>query len=473
MYRVDLPRIGTAQAWRAAARRAITNEIPPEGIEWVWDNQGGSLFPTAELPDQAGSLTVPRAFADLADTAIWHCDPERFARLYAMLWRLQKHPRLLRDAADADVARLLTMTKNVKRCIHKLHAFVRFREIGRTNSRRRFAAWFEPTHHSIEPGAPFFARRFGDMDWIIATPDVTACFDNGKLTFDGPAPRPDLPEDGVEDLWCDYFRNIFNPARVKVQAMRSEMPVKYWKNMPETAQIPRLLSEAETRVRQMRDAAPTLPPPRAAKITHRLRTSAEAPPMTLDTLRGMAKEIEISEGYGRMILGEGPVPAALMVLGEQPGETEDREGRPFAGPAGQLFDQIAREAGLSREKAYVTNAVKRFRYEMRGKRRMHKSPDRGDIAHGKWWLDQEIALIRPRLILAMGATAAEALTGSGKGLLKRRGKIEETTACPVFLTIHPAYILRLPDPGLKAQETERFRADLARVAELITSSSCS
>src|SRR5690606_19151967 len=138
-----------------------------------------------------------------------------------------------------DLARLREMEKGVRRCAHKMKAFVRFRDLAPgAGGRRRFAAWFEPTHHTLEPTAPFFARRFADMDWFIATPEKTARFEGGALTFAEGAPRPDLPEDAAETLWTTYFRNIFNPARLKVQAMTSEMPRKYWKNLPEAGAIP-------------------------------------------------------------------------------------------------------------------------------------------------------------------------------------------------------------------------------------------
>lgn len=185
--------------------------------------------------------------------------------------------------------------------------------------------------------------------------------------------------------------------------------------------------------------------------------------MTFDDLRQRADEEnrKTPPGYGRIVLGEGPADAPLMVVGEQPGDVEDREGRPFVGPSGRLFDEVAREAGLDRGAAYVTNAVKRFKFTTRGKRRIHQSPDRADIEQARWWIAREIEIVKPALILSMGATAAETLTGKRAGILKRRGTIEKTEAGPVFLTVHPSYILRLPDAAKKAAETDRFRADLS------------
>ncbi|ROT98067.1 UdgX family uracil-DNA binding protein [Histidinibacterium lentulum] len=468
MHQVTLPVLGTAAAWREAARAALGHRIPPERIDWRFGNADAGLFEGAPLPPGDKPVKVSKAFVELADTVVWHRDPERFARLYRMLWRLRTMPGLLSDPADPEVAKLRTMEKNVRRCMHKMKAFVRFRDLRRDGPRRSFAAWFEPTHHSLEPTAPFFARRFADMDWMIATPEVTAVFEDGRLSFREGAPRPDLPEDATEDLWGTYFRNIFNPTRVKVQAMTSEMPRKYWKNMPEARHIPDLLATAEARVREMAEAAPTLPPLRSERIRERLAAPRVQARMTFEELHARAAEENAQDlpGYGRLVMGEGPPDARLMVVGEQPGDVEDRIGRPFVGPAGQMFDACAAAAGMDRGTVYVTNAVKRFKYEMRGKRRLHQSPSAGDIEHARWWLTREIELIRPRLILALGGTAAETLTGARKNLLKRRGTVEDTAAGPVFVSVHPAFILRLPDAAAKECERLRFTADLAAAREM-------
>jgi DNA polymerase len=160
--------------------------------------------------------------------------------------------------------------------------------------------------------------------------------------------------------------------------------------------------------------------------------------------------------------------ADLMIVGEQPGDQEDLSGRPFVGPAGQLFDKIAGQAGLERHKAFVTNAVKHFKFTPRGKRRLHQSPNGSEIQHCRWWLDAEIAQVRPKLLLGMGATAAEGLTGRRAGILSRRGTVEQTASgTPVLLTLHPSYLLRLPDPKAKADATAQFRDDLAMAVKLL------
>ena len=155
---------------------------------------------------------------------------------------------------------------------------VRFRELPLGGPRRSFAAWFEPEHNTLEPGSAFFVNRFVDMDWLIATPRLTARFQSGRLTFGPGGAKPDLPEDASEALWATYFANIFNPARIKLDAMRSEMPKKYWKNLPETRLIPAMLADAEARVQRMRDAGASEPRPGAAPVSTRYR---EAMPQSM------------------------------------------------------------------------------------------------------------------------------------------------------------------------------------------------
>ena len=472
MHRVSLPAIGTAKAWREAARAFLAAAVPPEQILWNDHAAAPDLFGEDSLPRAGGPVSVPRSFISMAETAVWHSDPERFARLYAFLWRLKDAPHLMADRGDPDLAKLRQMEKNVRRCQHKMKAFVRFREIGTAeDARRSFAAWFEPSHHTVEPTADFFVRRFSDMDWRILTPDVSAIFERGKLSFQEGHSKPDLPEDAGEQLWITYFQNIFNPARLKVKAMQSEMPKKYWKNMPEAAFIPQMIADAPTRARAMAEAAPTLPPARMAQVQAQLAACDSAwdgPAEELPKAIRACTRCPLHCHATQAVPGEGPASADLMVVGEQPGDMEDLSGRPFVGPAGQMFDNIAASAGLDREAAFVTNAVKHFKFAPRGKRRIHQRPERSEIEHCRWWLDAEIAQVRPKLILAMGATAAQSLTGNGANILSRRGKIEAgPDGLPVLVTLHPSYLLRLPDRAVREKATADYKQDLVTAAELI------
>lgn len=467
MQRVTIPSIGADIAWRTAARQFLAAGVPPSNILWGNLTAAPDLFASDAPPQTGGSVTVPRSFVDLAQTVVWHRDPERFARLYAFLWRLRGAPHLMTDRGDADLSRLRQMEKNVSRCQHKMKAFVRFRDIGAPDaSRRSFAAWFEPTHHTVEPTADFFVRRFGDMDWRIVTPDVCAVFESGSLTFQDGQAKPDLPADAGEQLWITYFRNIFNPARLKVTAMQSEMPKKYWKNLPEAASIPEMVASAPARARQMADAAPSLPPARMAQVQAQLAQTVSAwdgPTDALPAAITACTRCPLHCAATQAVLGEGPLDASLMIVAEQPGDVEDLCGKPLVGPAGQLFDRIAAQAGLDRNQAYVTNAVKHFSFTPRGKRRIHQRPNTSEINHCRWWLDAEVAQMKPRLIIAMGATAAQALTNNGAAILTRRGQIERSlTGQPVLITLHPSYLLRLSDPKAKEEASRLFETDLRK-----------
>jgi DNA polymerase len=167
-------------------------------------------------------------------------------------------------------------------------------------------------------------------------------------------------------------------------------------------------------------------------------------------------------GATRAVLGEGPVGAPIVFVGEQPGDQEDRQGKPFVGPAGQLLDQAMSDAGLDRHAVYVTNAVKHFKFEQRGKRRIHQKPTAGEVKHYRWWLDQELRLVRPKLVVALGTTAVLALAGKALPIARFRGPADFHGRAG-FITVHPSYLLRMPDRNAKARAYREFVGDLRRV----------
>ncbi|CDX61466.1 Phage SPO1 DNA polymerase-related protein [Mesorhizobium plurifarium] len=170
------------------------------------------------------------------------------------------------------------------------------------------------------------------------------------------------------------------------------------------------------------------------------------------------------------VFGEGPEAADVIFVGEQPGDQEDLAGKPFVGPAGRIFDSILDDAAIDRRKVYVTNAVKHFKFEPRGKRRIHSKPNAGEVQACRWWLDKELDLIKPNLAVALGATAAQALLGKAVPVLKNRGDvIERSDGLRVFITIHPSLILRIREQEDKAAERERFLQDMRKVRELMAS----
>jgi uracil-DNA glycosylase len=230
--------------------------------------------------------------------------------------------------------------------------------------------------------------------------------------------------------------------------MMKEMPKRYWKNMPETALIPDLIAKAQARESSM------------------IKTSNERPNSLLawEALRDEAAcctRCPLYKPATQTVFGEGPIDARIMFVGEQPGDQEDLTGRPFVGPAGQMFDRALAEAGIDRTRVYVSNAVKHFKFEPRGKRRIHSKPGAGEIEACRWWIDQERAIIAPEMTVALGATAARSLFGKVMTIGKSRGqRLELPGGGAAWVTIHPSYLLRIEDKGAAAEEYARFVDDL-------------
>lgn len=165
----------------------------------------------------------------------------------------------------------------------------------------------------------------------------------------------------------------------------------------------------------------------------------------------------------QVVPGEGHRQARMMAVGEQPGDKEDLAGRPFVGPAGRLFDAALAEAGIPRDLVFVTNAVKHFKFEPRGKKRLHKRPNAGEIERCKWWLGQERKLVAPAVLVAMGATAVRSLLGRSASISSLRGEARQLEdGTPMVATIHPSYLLRIRDPQVREAERAAFVADLMR-----------
>jgi uracil-DNA glycosylase family protein len=190
---------------------------------------------------------------------------------------------------------------------------------------------------------------------------------------------------------------------------------------------------------------------------------------TLKSVAEVAADCKACDLYKRgtqTVFGEGPKRATLMLVGEQPGDAEDLAGHPFVGPAGKLLDRALEQAGINREAVYVTNVVKHFKWEPRGKRRIHAKPNAGEISACRPWLETEIALIGPRALVCLGATAAQALLGKSFKVSKQRGEFVPSSLAPlVMATVHPSSILRAPDDESRRAEMDRFVADLKKLAK--------
>ena len=462
-------------AWRAIARGLISSGVRPADIHWIDASEQAVLWEAerdddSSLPPKAigGAFRVPKEFLRLAEHVACHRDTGRWAVLYNVLWRLTHGERnLLEVATDEDVIAVNEMFKAVRRDVHKMKAFVRFRRVGEVHSdvtQEIYVAWHRPDHRIVRLAAPFFARRFGSMLWTIFTPDESARWDGESLQFGPGVPSSAAPKgDQLEDLWRAYYSATFNPARIKLKAMRREMPVRHWATLPETTIIDNMVREAPRRVEEM-----------IKRQEGTARSAADFLPsrITLPALKKASKTCEGCDLYKnatQTVFGQGPAEAEVMFVGEQPGDQEDLAGKPFVGPAGRILDEALVEASVDRETVYLTNAVKHFKWTPRGKRRLHGKPNSREISACRPWLEAEVEVVRPRMIVCLGATAAQALMGPSFRITKQRGQVQNTEWSDwTMATWHPSAILRAPDEERRAAMREEFVADLRLVAKAIT-----
>ena len=468
------------KGFRRAARALIAQHALPEHISWhTTDACTQDLFAipanaahTADTTttainnaafDHAPALSVPPEFMELCKGVILHSDKNRFGLLYRILWRLTHELNLRHDPLDADRVKAQQMAQAVHRDMHKMKAFVRFRTVqddifkNKPEGGLLHVAWFEPEHHIVEAVAPFFARRFTQMRWAILTPECSAEWDGGQLHFGPGGQKSDAPPaDAGEQLWLTYYQNIFNPARLKFKMMQKEMPRKYWRNLPEAHFISTLANSAQERSMRMVEEPATSTLRRTPTIIA-VRPAFEINSKPVTTLAEIkratdhCRQCPIGEHATQSVCGEGPLKAALMIVGEQPGDQEDVRGRAFVGPSGQLLDQALAQLGVDRSQVFVTNAVKHFKYEVRGKRRIHKTPSQSEASACLHWLENEISLVEPALLIALGATAARSLMGRSVPVLANRGQIlQREDGRKVLITLHPSALLRMPDEEREA-----------------------
>jgi probable DNA metabolism protein len=426
----------TFESWREAARPLLSEHVSPAQIYWDDGLRPPLLDGLLSDSTQDGSttrLSLPKAFVTLAPRVAAHRDHDRWDVLYRVAFRILHENRSLLDlASDPDVHRLHALDQDVRRDLHKMHAFVRFKEID-----GRFLAWYNPDHHILPLATPFFVERFHTMRWSILTPEGSAHWDGSALTHGPGVDRSAGPsDDDLESLWRTYYGAMFNPARTNLKKMRADMPTRFWRDLPELRDLPRLLVHADDRVGSMLEAQRVAPS--AAPFVPAVRD--------LDALREASRGCEGCELYApatQTVFGEGAADATVVLVGEQPGDHEDLAGRPFVGPAGEVLDRALEAAGVDRGALYVTNAVKHFAYTERGKQRIHRTPKSVEVAACRPWLDAELATLQPRLIVALGATAARALLGARVQVLRDHGRFFQTRdGRAVLPTIHPSAVLR-------------------------------
>jgi DNA polymerase len=429
--------------WRGRARLFLGAGIAPARTEWSAKAPAAFFARTKAAQPPA---SVPRAFLDLAQDAIQHRSDERFALLYRLLWRLTHGERsLLETPADPLLRRIEAMAGAVRQEITAVKAALTFRTIA-TGAGEWDIAWCAPEHHIVESLAPHFASRRAERRWSILTPERSAHWDRGALRLAAGAPKAAAATDeALEQYWRQHYAGLF---------ARTEDASKEWSGLPEATLIRPLMRTTPERAQRALEApSPT--------------------PRGLEALRqdvARCRACPLYQSATQAVSGEGPMEARIMLVGEQPGDQEDLTGRPFVGPAGQILDRALAEAGIARGQVYVTNAVKHFKFTPRGKRRIHQKPDVNEITACRSWLEHEIALVKPKMIVALGASAARALLGRSVPVGASRGRIFSLpSSIPVAVTIHPSYVLRLPEQEQRATEYARLVADLkaadARVDE--------
>ena len=413
--------------WRQAARRLVLTGIEPGEVSWT---VGGRSDP---LPDASGSFNVSRALVSLASVAIQAREPERFGLLYSLVWRAHAGERLLEDGNDPDLALARRFALAVRADAHRMRTNIRFLPIG-----TRFLGWFAPAHFVLEANAQLIVRRFPDLVFSMVTPDGAAHWDGSALRF-GSGLRHAEDDEALQAWWEQHGAALLEQAEAGT-------------SIPEAEDL---------------DEAPR-PPDRPALGPVVLRSAADPVLVRAGREAAGCQRCPLFEPATQVVFGEGPAASTVMFVGEQPGDQEDTIGRPFVGPAGQMMDRAMEEAGIDRRTVYVTNAVKHFKFVQRGKRRIHQTPEVPEIQACGGWLGVEREHVRPRLLVLMGGSAARAVMGRAVTISRERGRpIRMPDGGTVFVTVHPSYLLRLPDAASKAREYAAFVQDLKSIRAIM------
>lgn len=421
--------------WRTATRALVLSRVPPEDVHWT---VGGHPLPEAnDLPAGANGFHVPRALVTLASLALQARDPRRFALLYRLVWRANGGEKVLQMADDADVRALHQLAHAVRAEAHRMRTLLRFLDAEEGDGNRRFVGWYEPAHYVLEANAQLIARRFPELIFSVITPDGSAHWNGAELRF-GEGAGAFADDGALARWWRANHARLWHDARAGTSIPEAEPLDEAPRPLDQPALGPVVLPiHADPQILEAADSAAT------------------------------CKRCPLHQAATQMVFGEGPQGAGVMFVGEQPGDQEDVIGRPFVGPAGQMLDRAMEEAGIDRRTVYVTNAVKHFKFTMRGKRRLHQSPDAPEIQACRFWLDVERVQLRPRLLVLMGGTAARAILGRPVTIGRERGRpFRMEDGQLAFVTVHPSFLLRVPDEDAKVREYRAFVRDLQEVRKL-------
>lgn len=450
---ITLDTISSLADFQHYVRYFIQAKTLPHEINW--NSEEKTLFDRyLSLNDVKGreplliSLEVSKMIKGLAMLR----GPHKWALIYRLLFRLKfENKDLLHLKSDKDVREADLGLQSIGRDIHKMHAFVRFKRA--PSNEESYIAWHGPEHFILRAAIPFFVKRFGDRPWTIHTPDESAHWNLKELHYSaGIALEEFKVTDDWDQVWKDYYRAIYNPARLNIKMMKQEMSPKYWQSMPESEVIYELIKETPDMLKRAFDSKWT--------------EAVVRPELTLRELNeelAHCRACPLHEKATQVVRGEGPLNAEVVILGEQPGDIEDQLGRPFMGPSGKLLNNLLAEIGLVRESLYLTNTVKHFNFEMNlDGRRIHKSPS-GRVMHAcRPWLEAELKKVRPKIILALGVAAATAVLGRRPVLAKERGRILNSKYGNIILSWHPSSILR-STPESADLKMAQLRSDLELV----------
>ncbi|MGA0603044.1 UdgX family uracil-DNA binding protein [Caulobacter sp. KR2-114] len=415
--------------WRAAARALRVAGVNPRQVAWtVKGSEVDKAFPqnrpSGEAPPApVGSFAVPRAFGELAAEVMLHRWPERFALLYRLLWRLEREPRLMTDRRDPDLMQARRLAEAVRAAAARMVDEVRLRPVA--GAQGVSIGWHAPAHRVAALAGPALAARFAGQAFTVLTPEASLHWDTRALAFGPGAPLgADPPAAALDDFWRRRCASHFH--------------------------------------------APTPPVVSSRDMKAALRASRDAPwdhpgPETLgQVLGGIAacRRCDLWRGACQGVGGEGPAGAAVMLVGDQPGDADDQAGRPFVGPAGALLDRALAEAGLNRADVYLTNAVRHFKHRLEGERRAPRGPTGREVDACRLWLDAERRLVRPRVVVALGGAAALAVFGRPMPVVSSRGRLHRLGQGAGVVSFHPAFVLGLPDERARTESFHALAGDL-------------
>ena len=451
--------------WRQQARLALANGIAPEAIHWQDARQaeGGLFGCDQELDAEEPAVTtaadstvrIPASFLQTLRRLAAVSYEDRWNFLYKLLVRVSREGAgLLTDPLDEDAQQVRSWLKELHRDSHKMKAFLRFRQ----KSDNFYTARYEPQHFVLQDLQEFFCKRFASMNFVIETPWERLAYIGGEGQHEWTRePWQGIEDDAMDELWLTYYKHTYNPARMNLKATLAEMPKKLWKNMPETKLIPELLAGSAAAVAEMIDKAPLSLPFDPGEV----KSLAELQ-QYLQGCRGCA----LSHGFGNAVPGDGAPAASIMLVGEQPGDKEERQGSVFVGPAGQVLDEALAQCKLKRESLYITNAVKHFRHQNGPTGRIHQRPAQSSVHACRPFLMSELRLVRPQVVVCLGLTALKSFFGSLARLDQPVQSLDFGWGPIAFVaSCHPAAILR-SDANRRAALQARLHAALAQAKKI-------